>query len=425
MSPPLVLFGAFDRHNLGDLLFAHVALALHPRRETLVCGLADRDLRPVGGHLVQSVHRLHAEGCLRGATLLHAGGEILTCTARQAAVMLTRPDEADGVLAMLEAEPERADAWRRAMLGTDAAMPYVASRRELPDLARVVFAPAGGVALDALDAEDHDVVIQRLFASEQLAVRDVRTRNALRAAGLAPALAPDPVVMIEALFGDVIRARAGTGPVADCRRNAPDGYVALQLAAEFADDASLDRVAAQVGAVLAEAGPGIGLVLFRAGTAPWHDDAGLPTRFAARIGASGVPNPSRLFPSVHVLDLCALLASARAVVSSSLHAGIVATAFGVPWVGVGVGVDVGANAEVGAEPASKLATWAGTCELAWNDAPASASGVQVVAPGAVDDALRGALALDPTSVRRQATRRAEAARRHAERLDAFLADRDA
>jgi hypothetical protein len=45
----VILFGPFDRHNLGDLLFAHIASALLPGRELVVAGLAERDLRPSAG----------------------------------------------------------------------------------------------------------------------------------------------------------------------------------------------------------------------------------------------------------------------------------------------------------------------------------------------------------------------------------------
>jgi len=86
MPAPVVLFGACDRHNLGDLLFAHVAAALLPGRELVVAGLAERDLRAAGGHRVQSLHGLAQQGRLQGAHLLHVGGEILTTTAREASV---------------------------------------------------------------------------------------------------------------------------------------------------------------------------------------------------------------------------------------------------------------------------------------------------------------------------------------------------
>lgn len=49
MRTPVVLFGAFDRHNLGDLLFAHIAAALLPGKDLIHAGLAERDLRALGG----------------------------------------------------------------------------------------------------------------------------------------------------------------------------------------------------------------------------------------------------------------------------------------------------------------------------------------------------------------------------------------
>jgi hypothetical protein len=73
---------------------------------------------------------------------------------------------------------------------------------------------------------------------------------------------------------------------------------------------------------------GLGLVLFRAGSAPWHDDAALHEKVQRRLPAGS----ARLFPSLHLWDICALIAASRGVVSSSLHARIVALAYGLPRV---------------------------------------------------------------------------------------------
>jgi len=40
----------------------------------------------------------------------------------------------------------------------------------------------------------------------------------------------------------------------------------------------------------------------------------------------------RLFPSLHLWDICALIAASRGIVSSSLHGRIVALAYGLPRV---------------------------------------------------------------------------------------------
>ena len=73
LRAPLILFGAFDRHNLGDLLLGRIAAALAarllPGREVRFAGLASRDLRADGGARVQALaelardwHPVHREG---------------------------------------------------------------------------------------------------------------------------------------------------------------------------------------------------------------------------------------------------------------------------------------------------------------------------------------------------------------------------
>ncbi|MEW6705281.1 MAG: polysaccharide pyruvyl transferase family protein [Pseudomonadota bacterium] len=327
MAPPVVLFGAFDRHNFGDLLFPHIAAALLPGRELRVAGLAERDLRPFGGHAVQALHRLAQQGQLAGAQLLHAGGEILGCTARQAAVMLLQPEEVDATLSYIEQHPEDEARWQRAVTGTGATMPYVASRREWPMLVRVVFAASGGTQLAALPPAWRDEVLQRLAAADAVSVRDAVTQATLQAAGVNAALLPDPAVMTRDLFGPRIQACGAQGPVAALRAAWPGGYLAAQFSAEFGDDRALDALARELEAAVAATG--LGLVLFRAGAAPWHDDAGMLVRLAQRLA-----RPPHLFESLDLWHLCALLAHARAYAGSSLHGRIVAAAFGVPVVGL-------------------------------------------------------------------------------------------
>ena len=52
-----VVFGVFDRHNLGDLPFADIVAALLPGRDLVFAGITDRDLTAWGGHRVQALAR--------------------------------------------------------------------------------------------------------------------------------------------------------------------------------------------------------------------------------------------------------------------------------------------------------------------------------------------------------------------------------
>lgn len=386
MAAPVVLFGAFDRHNFGDLLFAHIASALLSGREQVVAGLADRDLRAFGGHAVQALHRLAREGRLRGADLVHVGGETLTTTARQAAVMLLQPQQVDATLAYLERHPEAEPQWLQWMLGTASAAPYVVSREDVPGLRSVAFVGVGGVALDAMPQLHRESVLKRAASADAIAVRDAVTQSALQHAGITAALMPDPVAMVDTLFGDEVRRRFGSAPVAATVQAFPRGFIAVQLSAEFADDAALDAVAATLRALGAQTR--LGIALLRAGAAPWHDPADLPARLLQRLA----PGTARVFESLNVWDLCALLAASRASVGSSLHALIVATAFGVPAVGL--------RKPGEARHTSKLAAYAAT----WQGDDANVCDLDQLA-GAIDDALRR----DRTALREHARFTAQAA----------------
>ena len=327
MDAPVILFGAFDRHNFGDLLFPHVAAAMLPGREAIFAGLAERDLRAEGGHRVEALAAVGARLGDRPATLIHVGGEILTCDAWQAAVMLTPPDEAQRLVVRLDGRPREQRAWAARMLGTDARAPYAtAARAAFRGPLRVAYLAVGGVELDACDGELRAEVLAALAAADDVSVRDLRTQANLRSAGIAARLAPDPAVMVAELFGAKLHARADHGEVARLRDALPQGYLAVQFSADFGDDETLSRLAAQLDRACASTG--LGVALFRAGAAPWHDDLDALQRVAARM-RSGT---AQVFASPDVRDICALVAAARGYCGSSLHGRIVAMAFALPRV---------------------------------------------------------------------------------------------
>jgi hypothetical protein len=314
-----ILFGAFDRHNFGDLLFPHLLAALLPGRTFGFAGLAERDLRAFGGHRVTPL----APGARQ---LIHVGGELLTCTAWQAAVMLRTPAESAERIARYDADPAAAAAWAAHELGTARAMPYVAGRDTLAPGGRLIFNAVGGVEWDFLSAAQRDEVKTALRSADWLSVRDHVTQAALQAEGIAAPLCPDPAVMVEQCFGEVIRRHRQQGAVKAMRDAFPQGYLACQFSADFADDASLDALAQGLSKGAAETG--LGVALFRAGAAPWHDDPALVETLQRRLP----PGTARLFPSLHLWDICALIAASRGVVASSLHGRIVALAYGLPRV---------------------------------------------------------------------------------------------
>ncbi|NMG75532.1 polysaccharide pyruvyl transferase family protein [Aromatoleum diolicum] len=323
VSRRLILFGAFDRHNFGDILLAHCAVAAHRGRTPVFAGLLSRDLTVFGGHRVRSLAEIIAAYRHEAADFVHVGGELLTTTAWEAAVMLQSPADAARAIAMYDRSPETRRAWAQTMLTTDRRIPYAISAAELPTGWTVHFNAVGGVALTKLPTEEHAEVLRALRTAGTVSVRDAVTHAALKRAGISAELACDPASATPRLFGELISLRARNGEVAAIARRTPC-WIAVQLAAHYGDDATLDRIASALRNRAIHAN--VGIVLFRAGLAPWHDDRETLERLFRRLAGL----PVNLFESAHVLDVCALLSGARAYLGTSLHGWIVANSFGVP-----------------------------------------------------------------------------------------------
>ncbi|MBK4738885.1 polysaccharide pyruvyl transferase family protein [Noviherbaspirillum pedocola] len=318
---PTIIFGAFDRHNLGDMLFAHVLQALLAPRPLAFAGLIDADLRGCGGHRVHALRRLALR--LPGANLVHAGGEILSCDAPLAAAMLLPPRQAQDLLPQDDAPYADRLAWARQRLGMPDLAPYVAGRDAIPQGAALLHNAVGGADLDSAEPALREEVRRKLAQADVVTVRDARSAAALAGLGIASRLLPDPVCLLRELFGAPIAQRARQGEVAAARAGFADGYLAVQCSADFGDDATLSAMAAGLEA-LARA-RGLGIVFFRAGAALWHDELETLQRLKARMRM-----PAMLMTSLDIVDICALIAASRGYLGSSLHGRIVAMAYALP-----------------------------------------------------------------------------------------------
>ena len=367
---PAILFGAFDRHNLGDMLFPHVLAALMPHRPLLYAGLVAADLRPWGGHEVLPLDQALARIGNQPLDLIHVGGELLTCEARQAAIMSLAPEEAMALLSLREEGGER-PGWVRQRLGCSRAAPYVVAAERLPAGSRTLFLGVGGEALDEVPAALRHEVFRALHQASFVGVRDRRTLEHLAAAFLPATLMPDTASLAVEVLAGPIAEHALAGEPAAVASRFPGGYLAVQFSADFCDDATLFPMAAQLEEVAEERG--LGIVFLRVGAAPWHDDLEVYRRAASRMA----PGRCHVARSLHILDICALIPRCRAWCGSSLHGWILASLRGRPRAGLAL-----REAGIGAKLRSYVGTWEKGAET------------RVVEPGDVAAALELAFKAD-------------------------------
>lgn len=323
-----ILFGAFDRHNVGDMLFPHVLAAMLPGRRIRFAGVAERDLRAYGGHFVEALSTLAFSCRDQAVDIVHVGGELLTCDAWEAAVMLSSAEQTKSIIDERTAWLKAPTEWAHAHLGLSARAPYVLSRARFARTRGVLFNAIGGIDLEHREPRMHAEVIEALRNANSVTVRDIITQCTLDALGIRTRLLPDPAVMVAELFGDLIRNRAAEEAVSAIRDACPNGYIAVQFSADFGDDRTLDEIAVQLDSIAAL--HGLGVAFFRAGIAPWHDDLDVYERTRQRMRTPS----AHIMASPNIWDICALIANSRVYCGSSLHGRIVAAAFALPRVNV-------------------------------------------------------------------------------------------
>lgn len=325
-AQPAILFGAFDRHNFGDLIFPHVAARLLGDDNLLFAGLAERDLSSAGGYRSRPIFRMAQELGDRPISILHVGGELLTCDAWQAAVMVQAPEQVQPIIRQLEGRAVERAAWARNELGLSALAPYTLDRELFHGAVQMIYSAVGGVELNERDELFRAEVITKLKGADYISVRDQQTWTHLNHVGINSQLVPDPVVMVAELFGECIEQCAREGEVAAMQADFPQGYIAFQFSADFGDDEALSLMAAQLDQLTLSSDYGV--VLFRAGAAPWHDDLDCYQRLVGFMNSTQV----RVFNSLNIWDICALIAHSCAYCGSSLHGRIVAMTYGLPRV---------------------------------------------------------------------------------------------
>lgn len=326
MKPALILFGAFDRHNLGDLLFPHIISALLPEAQPLFAGLVQRDMRAYGGHQVLALADLIRQHAGQPVRLIHVGGELLDCDLYQAAIMLQSTAEARQLIRRYDADPSAGLRWAQQQSGLQQQCAYLADKRCFAQSSRFIYNAIGGVELNSASDGYRQAVLAQLKQADFISVRDQQTRQILAQAGIPSQLQPDCVALLPTLFGSTVDQHAHQGEVAAIRHRCANGYLAVQFAAEYGDDASLAAIATQLAVVAQQ--QEVGIVFFRAGAAPWHDAIEVYQRIAALL--PGIH--TQRFHSLNIWDICALLRHCRAFCGTGLHGRIIANSFARPAV---------------------------------------------------------------------------------------------
>lgn len=311
MNPDAILFGAFERHNFGDLLmgFAFERLLSQKGVKTIHASILDNDLSPYGGTRVHSIFSLLANGMDPDIPILHVGGETGSCTFLEALACDSPTALPFHLKDIISHEVHQ-------KLGTDRPFPYLTPPKERINQVAKTWGNRlfYGIGLSKLpdDNGQKEDLKATLAAARLISFRDANSLSHGRSIGIAQATyAPDIVLSIGQLM-----------PVT--RPMEPD-YLLMHFKGDY-----LRRNAADLIQALSQVAPRFngGLKLGVAGTASYHDS--LDDYYWFKKLAEEADVFIEVLPSVDILTICQQIAKAAAVISTSLHYRIVARAYGVP-----------------------------------------------------------------------------------------------
>ena len=313
-TPRVLLVGAYERDNFGDLLFLLVTERYLPDADVVAAApfhadmtaLLDREIPAYGPLLEREPFD----------AIWTVGGQVGAIDLPRAFRMSASPGAYRRYLR--GSERRRAAILRRAVGGAPVASPYIPAPVDYPRNAGAVTVvnSTGLAGLRHADPEHRRQVVSVLRGQTFVAVRDRASSDFLARRGIAHRLVPDAVHAL--------------GVLAPAERE-PDSDVAIVQASRSV----LHRLGHATLAARLAASPqlrGLRLRLLPAGTAPGHDSVADYEALAGHLARLAPRTDVAIVDTRRPLELVDHIRRARVVIGTSLHVRIVASAYGVPRV---------------------------------------------------------------------------------------------
>ena len=328
----VLLIGAFERDNFGDILFGKVFERIMAPLPCRFASLVGRDMRYCGGDIVfclgDAMPSLEKNPPL---AVIHCGGQTLSAPTHMTLVFdfdVTRIDQAK--FAKLSLEEKRGLV--QLITRRDSRLGYVNAKRNLfPGLGTpppVGYFSVGGAPQDPeVRAELHAALREARFVG----VRDSKSHGELKRAGIDAGLYPDVVHLLAEYFPKDALASLSPTAARFLRRDKP--YLVFQSKAEILEAWAASAAAEK----LIECAKAVGcdIVLQPAGVASFHDTLSSLNAVCEAIRKRDAGVSAEVQDDRNIWAQVGVIAGSRCWIGTSLHGRIVATAYARPRVSFG------------------------------------------------------------------------------------------
>ncbi|MDR7129852.1 hypothetical protein J2X69_002198 [Algoriphagus sp. 4150] len=330
----VLIIGAFDRYNYGDLLFPLVIerqLSSYGKDfEFEYFGLVESDLSSVGGLPTKGLQQFY-KACNNPSDPAHviiAGGEALGVTWNSLYAALNPLFQRINKSHVKVNKVLDLNAWTKKILKGKTTLPFVFDKSDFVGVQSVTLNSLGGSGLSPAVFEKYGFLKEKLQNADYFAVRDQLTVDNLKKSGVHADLFPDSAILMSEFYPlDFLRKRI-TPEVAEYVEKQAGKYVFAQInkkttrGHEQAIAGGLDEIYQKGNTEIC---------LCPIGKALDHDDH----EALQELGAL-MKSPYSYFDADNIWDIMYLIANAKCYVGTSLHGAITALSYAVPHVGLKV-----------------------------------------------------------------------------------------
>jgi len=328
----IILYGAFDRHNYGDLLFPlimeRVINELHPEKKVLIAGLIKSDLSRYGAKETITIKKA-LKMSKADATLILAGGDVVACD-WQSAFGYLLPKSFFPIYDRIACYyfPQLTQHITSRLIGLTSKLPFNLSRGDIGASRKVIYNAVGATEVSNVVNEQDIALLGGLMnETNSVSVRDQFSQAQLERIGCSSSkLAPDSATIMSSYISIDELEQKSSHVTKSIIEKYINGYIVFQISQGHVKGKEESFAKA-----LSETSRYFNLpILFIAiGNAAGHNDTTGVHKVTSLL-AKGTPYKTYL--DGNVFDLMNIIRNASCYCGSSLHGLITSMSYGVPRV---------------------------------------------------------------------------------------------
>ena len=330
----ILIIGAFDRFNYGDLLFPLVIeaqLATYGQSfDTRYFGIIKSDLSALGGKPTDDIRAFY-RACRETTghtSVIVAGGEAVAVTWSSLLLALSSKFKRTHRFHHRLNKVIDLNAFAKRRLHGETELPFVFTASDFAGVDRIIFNSLGGSEIDPATFDRFSGLRDKLRNVDYFAVRDVATQQHLANQGIQTHLYPDSAILMSNFYPTALLAERVSPQITEYVARNRHRYLFFQIKNNHAKT-NEQLIARQLDAIARQTG--LHLCLCPIGKALNHDDHLALQRIAPLLA-----QPNTLIDEVTIWDIMYLIANAGVYAGTSLHGAITAMSYAVPYVGIAV-----------------------------------------------------------------------------------------